>query len=53
MAGVWMVHDRGMDGTQQGYGWDVTWVWIEDHGNVRDTMGMWFTIEFYQHTVFI
>ena len=51
MTGVWMGHERGMDGTEKGCGWDVTGVGIGDHGYVRDTMGMWFTNEFYQYTV--
>ena len=53
MTGVRMGHERGMDGTEQGYGRDVTGVEIGDHGYLRNTMGMWFTNEFYQHTVFI
>ena len=35
MTRVWTGHDRDMDGTEQGYGWDLTWLWM-GHDRVMD-----------------
>ena len=32
---VWMGLDRNMDGTEQGYGWVMTWLWM-GHDRVVD-----------------
>ena len=44
MTGAWMGHDRGMDGTCQEYGWDMTGLWTDRHRDRQtdpqmDTMG--------------
>ena len=35
MTGAWTGHNRDMDGTEQGYGWDMTGLWM-GHDRVMD-----------------
>ena len=37
MTGIWMGHDRDMNGTWQGYGWDITGIWIRHNRGMDGT----------------